>query len=93
MVALCVAGYAVSPLDLIPDFIPVVGLLDDVIVVPLGIILVLRLIPPDIMAEHRALADAAKSRPVSRVASVVIVCVWVAGVAVAGWLCYRLFAS
>ena len=93
MLALCVAGYAISPLDIIPDFIPVIGLLDDVIVVPLGIILVLKLIPPEIMAEHRALAEAAQSRPVSHVASVVIVCVWLAGMIVAGWLCYRLFAG
>jgi len=60
MLALCVAGYAVSPLDLIPDFIPVVGLLDDVIVVPLGIFLVIGLIPPDIMAGHRASAESAQ---------------------------------
>ena len=93
MLALCIAGYAVSPFDLIPDFIPVVGLLDDVIVVPLGIVLVLRLIPPDIMAEHRALAEAAQSPPVSHIASVVIVCFWFVGLAAAGWLCYRLLAG
>lgn len=93
MLALCVAGYAVSPLDLIPDFIPVVGLLDDVIVVPLGIFLVIGLIPPDIMAGHRASAESTQGRPVSHVASFVIVCIWLAGTAVAGWFCYRLFAG
>jgi len=55
--ALCVAGYALSPIDLIPDFIPVLGYLDDLIIVPIGIVAVLKLIPPEIMAEHRAAAD------------------------------------
>ena len=52
--ALCVAGYALSPIDLIPDFVPVLGYLDDLVIVPLGILTVLRLIPPEIMAENRA---------------------------------------
>ena len=56
VLALCVAGYALSPIDLIPDFVPVLGYLDDVIIVPLGILAVVKLIPPEIMAEHRALA-------------------------------------
>src|SRR6476661_5399936 len=72
--AVAVAGYALSPIDLIPDFIPVVGYLDDVIIVPLGIMLVVRLIPPDIMAEHRELAAVAQDRPISRTAALVIVC-------------------
>jgi len=63
--AFCVAGYALSPIDLIPDFVPVLGYMDDVIIVPLGIIVVVKLIPPEIMAEHRALAAAAQDRPVS----------------------------
>ena len=62
--ALVVAGYALSPIDLIPDFIPVLGFLDDVILVPLGIVLVVRMVPPEIMAEHRELAAAAQDRPV-----------------------------
>src|SRR5689334_14125956 len=69
---LVVAGYALSPIDLIPDFIPIVGYLDDVILVPLGVMLVIRLIPSEIMAEHRALAAAAQNRPVSRTAAIVI---------------------
>src|SRR5713226_4981145 len=71
VLAIAVAGYALSPIDLIPDFIPVLGYLDDIIIVPLGILLVIRLIPPEIMAEHRALAAAAQERPVSRAAAVV----------------------
>src|SRR5215470_4663221 len=88
--AILVTGYALSPIDLIPDFIPVVGYLDDVIVVPLGILLVVRLIPPGIMAEHRALAAAAQDRPVSRGAAAAIITIWLASAALAGWLCYRL---
>src|SRR5262249_33784483 len=90
--ALFIAGYALSPIDLIPDFVPVVGYLDDVILVPLGVLLVIKLIPPGIMAEHRALAATAQDRPVSRIAAVTIVFVWLACAALAGWLCYRLFA-
>jgi uncharacterized membrane protein YkvA (DUF1232 family) len=54
--AIAVAGYALSPIDLIPDFIPVIGLIDDAVIVPLGILLVIRLLSPDILAEHRATA-------------------------------------
>ena len=60
--ALCVAGYALSPIDLIPDFVPVLGYLDDVLIVPLGILAVVKLVPPEVMAEHRAAAAAASGR-------------------------------
>jgi uncharacterized membrane protein YkvA (DUF1232 family) len=76
-VALFVAAYALSPIDLIPDFIPVIGYLDDVIIIPLGILLAVRLIPPDILAEHRAAADEAALRPASRTAALVIVAIWI----------------
>jgi uncharacterized membrane protein YkvA (DUF1232 family) len=91
--AFCVAGYAISPLDLIPDFIPVVGLVDDVIIVPLGIVVVLRLIPPEVLAEHRAAAAVAQSRPEGRAGATAVVLIWLAAVALAGWLCYRFFAG
>jgi uncharacterized membrane protein YkvA (DUF1232 family) len=87
--AVAVAGYALSPVDLIPDFVPVLGYLDDVIIVPLGILLAVRLIPPEIMAQHRDLAEAAQERPVSPAAGAVIVCIWVASIALVGWLIYR----
>jgi uncharacterized membrane protein YkvA (DUF1232 family) len=89
--ALCVAGYALSPIDLIPDFIPVLGYLDDVIV-PLGILAVVRLIPPKVMAEHRELAAAAQERPVSLTAGIVIGCIWVVSIALVGWFAYRYLA-
>ncbi len=89
--ALLVAGYALSPVDLIPDFIPVLGYLDDVILIPLGILLVIRMIDPAVMAEHRELA-AAQDRPVSRAAAIIIACIWVASIALCGWLVYGFFA-
>jgi uncharacterized membrane protein YkvA (DUF1232 family) len=87
--ALCVAGYALSPIDLIPDFIPVLGYLDDLVIVPLGIVAVVKLIPPDIMAEHRAAAALAAERPVSRAAALVIACIWAVAVALMAWLASR----
>jgi uncharacterized membrane protein YkvA (DUF1232 family) len=89
--ALCVAAYALSPIDLIPDFIPVLGYLDDLIIVPLGILAVVQLIPPEIMAEHRATAAMASARPVSRSGAVVIVLIWIASIAIMAWLGYRFF--
>jgi uncharacterized membrane protein YkvA (DUF1232 family) len=87
--AIAVAAYALSPIDLIPDFIPVLGYLDELIVLPLGIMLVVRLIPAPIMAEHRAAAEAAPLRPKSRAGALAIVAIWIALSAGAGWLAYR----
>ena len=91
--AVAIAAYAASPIDLIPDFIPVVGYLDDLIIVPLGIALVIKLIPAEIMAEHRALASAAQDRPVSWTAATIFVVLWIAVVAFCAWLAYRYFAK
>jgi uncharacterized membrane protein YkvA (DUF1232 family) len=91
--AIVVAGYALSPIDLIPDFIPVLGYLDDVILVPAGIWLVVRLIPADIMAEHRALAAAAQELPVNKTAAVAIVLIWIAAAGVFGFLLDRYLFS
>lgn len=74
--ALAVAAYAVSPLDLIPDFIPVLGLLDDLVIVPAGVLLAVRLIPPELMAEYRETATKMPKRPVSRIAAFIIVAMW-----------------
>ena len=75
-VAAAVAAYALSPIDPIPDFIPVLGHLDELVVVPLGIMLAIKLIPPEVMAEHRTAAIAAEGRPTSRVAAAVIIAIW-----------------
>ena len=77
VLALMIAAYAVSPIDLIPDFIPVLGYLDDLVIVPLGIFLVVRLIPSELMAEHREAAAAASEHPVSRFAASLIVGLWI----------------
>ena len=90
LLALLVAAYALSPIDLIPDFIPLLGYLDDLLLVPLGIWLVVKLIPPALMAEYRARAEQAASRPVSKVAAGVVVLIWIAlaaGLAF-GWMHY-----
>lgn len=81
--AIAVAAYALSPIDLIPDFIPVLGYLDDLILVPVGLWLVLKLIPAEVLADHRAAAEAAAARPVSRAALIGIVAVWIAVTAIA----------
>ena len=76
LVAVLVAAYALSPIDLIPDFIPVLGYIDDLIILPLGIMLVVWLVPPHIMAEHRAAAERAGRLPVSWTAAATIVGLW-----------------
>jgi uncharacterized membrane protein YkvA (DUF1232 family) len=91
--ALVVTGYALSPIDLIPDFFPVLGYLDDLILVPLGILLIIRLIPPGIMAEHRDLAAAAREQPVTRAAALVIVTIWIACAALCALLAHHHFRA
>ncbi|MBC7986041.1 MAG: DUF1232 domain-containing protein [Sphingomonadaceae bacterium] len=82
-----VAAYALSPIDLIPDFIPVLGYLDDLVIVPVGLALAIRLIPGALMAEFRQTANERSSRPVSRYAAAIIVVIWIAGsVVLALWL-------
>jgi len=85
--AACVVAYAFSPIDLIPDFIPVLGYLDDVIIVPLGIMLALKMIPADVMAECRAAADANRpsSKPRNYAGAAVVVAIWLLAAA----LCVR----
>jgi len=74
--AVAVAAYALSPIDLIPDFIPVLGWLDDLVIVPLGLILVRRLIPGPLWAELHAAAEAASDRPSSRTGMAFILLLW-----------------
>lgn len=81
-----VAAYALSPIDLIPDFIPVLGYLDDLLIVPAGIWLVVRMIPPPLMVEFRAEADCRVKRPTSYAAAALIVSLWIAALAATAWL-------
>jgi len=87
--ALLVAAYALSPVDLIPDVIPVLGYLDDVILVPLGIWAAVKLIPAPLMAEYRTAAEQAAARPVSRSAAVAIFLVWLGAAALTFWFGVR----
>ena len=88
-----IVAYALSPIDLIPDFVPVLGLLDEVILLPLGIALALRMIPADVMADARgrAQAELAGEAPHSRAAAIVIVAIWLAALALAGAVAWRAF--
>lgn len=73
-----VAAYALSPIDLIPDFIPVLGYVDDLLIVPLGLLLVMRLMPEDVLANARAKADTLLARPRSLLAAACFVLIWLA---------------
>lgn len=82
-----IVAYALSPIDLIPDFIPVLGLLDDLLLLPIGIWLALRLVPATVLAEARRRAEATLERPKSRAAAAVIVSIWIVCAAAFGlWL-------
>ncbi len=83
--ALAVAAYALSPIDLIPDFIPVLGYLDDLLIVPLGILAVTKLVPADVLAECRAAADAAGQRPRSIWGAAAIILLWLAAAGLLVW--------
>jgi len=85
---LFVAAYALSPIDLIPDFIPVLGLVDDALLVPLGIWLFLKMLPEGLFEEHRASARAAAERPRSRWGLVIILAAW-ALLALGAWRLLR----
>lgn len=84
-----VAAYALSPIDLIPDFIPVLGHLDDLLIVPAGIWLVVRLVPAELMAEFREAAERRAERPTSRVAAAAVVLSWTVAAAALVWLFAR----
>jgi uncharacterized membrane protein YkvA (DUF1232 family) len=92
LAAAVVTAYALSPIDLIPDFVPVLGYLDDVVLVPLGIALTVRLIPPALFEEFRRMAlEREGGRPRSRAGAAVIVVVWVVlALASLAWLARRM---
>ncbi len=76
--AVCVVGYAFSPIDLIPDFIPILGYLDDLILIPLGVALAIKMIPSSVLAECRTQARQVmkQGKPVNRIAAAIIVAIW-----------------
>jgi uncharacterized membrane protein YkvA (DUF1232 family) len=86
-----VVGYAFSPIDLIPDPIPILGYLDDLVLIPLGVFLAVKMIPPQVMEESREIAKElmAQGKPVNKVAAVVIVLIWIGLAVLAGIVVYR----
>ena len=93
LLALGVAAYAFSPIDLIPDFIPVLGLLDDLLLIPLGLWLVARLTPATVWQAARNRAQSAAEKPVSRAAIAVIAAIWLAALGALAWWAWRRFGS
>ena len=71
-----VAAYALSPIDFIPDFVPILGLLDELILVPIGLAIAMMLVPKPLMAEFRDAADLAVERPISRLGAAIIIGLW-----------------
>jgi len=82
LLALAVAAYALSPIDLIPDFVPILGYLDDLVIVPLGVALVVRLLPDEVAAAARQRASEAMDKPVSYAAAAVIAVLWIIAAAI-----------
>ncbi|MBE0703472.1 MAG: DUF1232 domain-containing protein [Afipia sp.] len=88
LAALIVAAYALSPIDLIPDFLPIIGYLDDLFIVPLGIALALRMIPPELLSElRREAAKRLAARPRSSAGAAMVLALWIA-MAAAGWIIF-----
>jgi uncharacterized membrane protein YkvA (DUF1232 family) len=86
-----VVAYAISPIDLIPDFVPVLGYLDDLLLIPLGLVIAVKLIPPEVLAECRARAQAAETtgQAGGRIAAAVIIAIWVVLAALCTWWAYE----
>ncbi|MGD8367855.1 MAG: YkvA family protein [Desulfobacterales bacterium] len=90
---LCVVAYAFSPLDLIPDFIPVLGYLDDVLILPLGIYLAVKMVPADVFAEYRLVAREiyTDKKPISKVAAIVVLVIWLLLASLLGYWLLNVF--
>ncbi len=82
---LAIAAYAMSPIDLIPDFIPILGYLDDIILVPLGIVLVIKLTPSNVIEASRSKAAKVAIKPISHVAAAVVIGTWLLCAAAFGY--------
>lgn len=91
ILAVCVVAYALSPIDLIPDFIPVLGYLDDIIIVPLGIALCLKLIPDEVLESNRAQAQMINKRSLSKnwYAGILIITLWIIVMTLIGLWIYQ----
>jgi uncharacterized membrane protein YkvA (DUF1232 family) len=83
---LLIVAYAFSPIDLIPDFVPVLGYVDDLIIIPGGIWLAIRMIPPEVLTEARRRVAAGGAQEIGRIGAVTIVFLWILTIAAAIWL-------
>ena len=92
-IALSIVAYALSPIDLIPDFIPIIGYLDDILLVPIGLWIAMRMVPDDVIEDCRAQATQLTERPSSRAAVLTIVVIWMGAAAAIGWVTYDAIAS
>ena len=86
LIGLLVTAYALSPIDLIPDFIPILGLLDDALLIPMGLWLFVKMLPDGLFAEHRAAAAAAAERPGSAAGALIVVALWIVAAGLTAWL-------
>lgn len=93
--AIAVVAYAVSPIDFIPDPIPVLGYLDDALIIPAGFWLALRLVPTDVLAEARRAAESTDIDlgPAGRAAAAIVVVTWLAAAALIAWIAWRVVAT
>lgn len=91
-IAAFVVGYALSPIDLIPDFIPIIGYLDDIVLIPIGLWIAMRLIPREVIEDCRSRATELTERPTSVTAALIIVFIWMGAAAIIGWFIYETIA-
>lgn len=93
ILAILIAAYALSPIDLIPDFIPIIGLLDDVIIIPLGLALIIKLTPPHIMEAAKLKSKQAENRPTSYTSAVIVITIWLSILYIFGHWFYDAISS
>ncbi|MBA6290222.1 YkvA family protein [Colwellia sp. MB3u-4] len=93
ILAILIAAYALSPIDLIPDFIPIIGLLDDIIIIPLGLALIIKLTPSHIIDNAKRQAEYAEKRPISYTAAVVFIIIWLTILYIFGRWFYHLISN
>lgn len=85
-----IVAYALSPIDLIPDFIPILGYLDDLLILPLCISIAVRMIPKDVLRDSREKAKLLTFRPQSKIAALIIICIWITAMAATARLVFKL---
>lgn len=91
-IAASVVAYALSPIDLIPDFIPIIGYLDDILLVPMGLWIAMRMVPDDVIEDCRVQATQLTERPTSKTAAFIILVIWMGAAAAIGWILYDTIA-